>query len=335
MLKTFVFLSFFYFLVLPGRAQNTGFAITGTVTDSATSGAVELATIALRLPNGTTVINATTADASGKFELKDTHAGKYQLAVAFMGYNTRIIPVTINSNLNLGNIQLSPSVNSLKAAVITAERPDITINAEKTVFNVAKSPSSQTGMADDLLRNIPGITVDQDGNISITGKQGVKVLVDGKPNAQADNDLPGFLKSLPANSIESIEVINNPSARYDAEGNAGIINIKLKKGKANGLNVSLSAAYGILNRYNGNININYRKDKFNVFANYAVNDSKTGFTSVSNRDLLVNDTTSYYNYTGTGQQKRLGTNLKAGFDYNINDQNTITYTASGNYGRSN
>jgi len=315
-------------------AQDKTYSITGLVLDSANGTGVELATVALKQKNSETILNATSADANGKFELPNNKAGKYDLVVAFMGYNTKIIQVAVSGDVNLGKILISSSVNTLKEAVVTAERPEMTVTADKTVFNVAQSPSNQVGTTDDLLRNIPGVTVDQDGNVSITGKQGVKVLVDGKPNAMADNDLPGFLKSLPANSVESIEVINNPSAKYDAEGNAGIINIKLKKGKGDGLNVSMSLGIGILNRYNGNLNVNYKKDKFNIFGNYSANQSKTGFTSISDRTLSVNDTTTHYNYTGTGVQKRFSNNLKAGFDYAFDDKNTLTYTASGNYSNS-
>ena len=316
-------------------AEGKSFSVAGIVADSSSKAPVELATVALKATNSETIIDAATADAEGKFNFTLVKPGKYDLVVAFMGYNTKKIGLIVSADVNLGKILIAPQASTLKAAVITAQRSEITVSADKTVFNVAQSPTSQVGTADDLLRNIPGVTVDQDGNVSIIGKQGVKVLVDGKPNAQADNDLPGFLKSLPANSVESIEVINNPSARYDAEGNAGIINIKLKKGKGDGLNVSLSAGYGILNRYNGNVNINYKKNKFNIFVNYSANDSKTGFTSISDRTITVNDTTTHYNYTGTGTQKRFSNNAKAGFDYTIDDKTSFTYTASGNYSHSN
>ena len=315
-------------------AQSNNFSINGTVVDSSNGAGIELATVALKANGTQAIITATSADANGKFALQ-TKAGDYQMVVAFMGYNTKTLRVKVNTNVNLGKILISPEITTFKATVITAERPEITVDAEKTTFNVAQSPSNQVGTADDLLRNMPGVTVDQDGNVSITGKQGVKVLVDGRPNAMADNDLPGFLKSLPANSVESIEVINNPSAKYDAEGNAGVINIKLKKGKNDGLNVSLSAGIGILNRYNGNFNINYKKNKFNVFINYSANQSKTGFTSISDRMLSVNDTNSFYDYKGTGTQNRFSNNLKAGFDYFIDDKSSLTYSLTGNYSHSN
>ncbi len=318
-----------------GFAQNNGFTVSGTVVDSSNNTAIELATVAIKATGTETIVADATADLDGKFILKINKPGKYDLIIAFMGYNPKTLPIEVKANMKLGRIAISSSINTLKEAVVTAERPEVTVDAEKTVFNISQNPSNQIGTAEDMLRNVPGITVDQDGNISMIGKSGVKVLVDGRPNAQADNDLPDFLKSLPANSIESIELITTPSARYDAEGNAGIINIKLKKGSANGLNMNASAAIGIVNRYNANVNVNYRKAKYNIFGGYSFNQSKTGFTSTSNRTLSVNDTTSYYNYLGNGTQKRFNNNAKAGLDYYFDDKNTLTYTLGGSYSHSN
>ena len=145
-------------------------------------------------------------------------------------------------------------------------------------------------------------------------------MVDGRPNALAENDLPTFLKSIPANSIEAIEIITNPSARYDAEGNAGIINIKLKKGKSDGLNGSIAAGYGILDRYNGSAAINYKKNKINVFGNYSIEYTQTGNHFIENRTILLNDTTSHYNVDSRGTDTHLNNSLKAGIDYLINDK---------------
>ena len=316
------------------NAQSTSYTISGTVVDSLSAKGVELATIALKAPGNDNIITGATADANGKFVLEHITAGKYRLSISFVGYNSKELPVELASNLQLNTIQLTPSSKTLNAAVVTAEKSLITKNSEKTVFNVAQSPTNQTGTAEDVLRNMPGVSVDQKGNVSIVGKDGVKILVDGRPNALAQSDLQSFLKSVPASSIEAIELITNPSARYDAEGNAGIINIKLKKGKADGLNGSVAAGYGFFDRYNGNLVINYRKNKINVFATYGANYSKTGNQWIENRTITVNDTTSHYNLNSNGKEPRFNNTLKAGLDYFINDKNTLTYTVSGNYSQS-
>ena len=334
MVKTLTFFTLLLLFSKGVNAQVMGFSISGIVVDSTNGDAVELANVVLKAANSEAVITATTADLDGNFILR-SKAGSYRLEIVFVGYNTKILPVDLKGNIKLGKILMSQNVNTLKEAVIVAERPEITVNAEKTVLNVSNSPTNQVGTADDVLRNMPGVSVDQDGNISIIGKSGVKVLVDGRPNAMADNDLPGFLKSIPAGSIESIELITNPSARYDAEGNAGIINIKLKKGSANGLNLTASIGIGLINRYNGNLNLNYRKNKFNFFTGYSFNQSKTTYTSTSYRTLIANDTTTHYNAITNGTQKRFSNSAKLGFDYYADDKNTLTYTLSGNYGHGN
>ena len=332
----FYILSFILFVsLLHASAQGTGFVIKGIVVDSSTTNAVELATVALKADGNDQIINGGAADNDGRFMLQNVKEGKYNLQVSFVGYNTRIIPVTVAGNTELGKIELASSSKTLGAAVVTADRQLITKNSEKTVFNVAQSPGNQTGNAEDVLRNMPGVSVDQKGNVAIVGKQGVKILVDGRPNALAQSDLPSFLKSLPASSIEAIELITNPSARYDAEGNAGIINIKLKKGKADGLNGSVAAGYGVLNRYNGTAVINYRKNKINVFASYAVNYAKTGNEWIEKRNINLNDTLTHYNFDSKGKETRLNNSLKAGLDYFINDKNTLTYTAGANYSTGN
>ena len=316
------------------NARNTGYSITGTVVDSTTNTAVELANVILKTKGGDSIVTATSVGIDGKFELKDVKAGEYDLHLSFIGYQPKLMPLTLKGDMQLGNIQLSPSTTSLGEAVVVAQKSLIVKNSEKTVYNVAQDPTNQIGNAEDVLRNMPGVSVDQKGNISIIGKQGIRVLVDGRPNAMAENDLQSFLKSIPANSIEAIEIITNPSARYDAEGNAGIINIKLKKGKADGLNATISAGYGILNRYNGNGAINYRKGKFNVFGNYSINYHRIKNRYIETRKISVNDTLTFYNMDSKGKESALMQNMKAGFDYMPNDKGTFTYTAGANIGRS-
>ena len=215
-------------LTLFCQAQNATFSVRGAVVDSLSHKGVELATVGLQATSSDKIVTGSVADADGNFLLENVSPGKYQLSISFIGYNSKIVPLEVTASRTLEAIPLSASSKTFGTAVIVGEKQLITKTSEKTVFNVAESPVNQTGTAEDVLRNMPGVSVDQKGNITIVGKQGVKVLVDGRPNALAQSDLPSFLKSVPANSIEAIELITNPSAKYDAEGNAGIINIKLK-----------------------------------------------------------------------------------------------------------
>ncbi|HLP18867.1 MAG TPA: outer membrane beta-barrel protein [Chitinophagales bacterium] len=326
----YIILFFFSFFILAANAQD-GYAITGIVTDSASHAPVELANVILKARNTDSIVTATTTLADGTFGLSKVATGNYDLHVSFIGYLPEKIPVVLQANLQLGNLVLRANANSLAEATVVSQKALITKTSEKTVYNVAQSPTGQVGNAADVLRNMPGVSVDQKGNISIIGKQGVRVLVDGRPNAMAENNLQAFLISIPANSIESIEVITNPSARYDAEGGAGIINIKLKKGKADGLNANVSVGYGILNRYNANAALNYRKGKINVFGSYGMHYGKTQNRYLEKRQITVDDILTYYNLDAKFIERNFNNNVKAGFDYFASDKGTFTYTATGNF----
>lgn len=318
--------------ILLASAQTNSYTIAGSVSDSVTHTPVELANIILKPKGEDSIVAATSVGADGKFELLKIKQGNYDLHLSFIGYTPKMLQLNVTGDIQLGNVPLSSSAKTIGDAVIVTQKNLIVKNSEKTVYNVAQDPTNQIGNAEDVLRNMPGVSVDQKGNISIIGKQGIRVLVDGRPNAMAENDLQSYLKSIPANSIEAIEIITNPSARYDAEGNAGIINIKLKKGKADGLNATLSAGYGILNRYNANGAINYRKGKFNVFANYAFNYHKIKNRYIETRDISVNDTLTHYDMDSKGLESGLRHNVKAGLDFMPTDKATLTYTTGLNIG---
>lgn len=304
--------------------------VSGIVTDSLSGTPVEFANVIIKPHNSDSIIAGTITDMDGKFELTNIASGQYGLHLSFIGYNHTIVPITVSGNLNLGKVLFAPSSTALDEAVVTARKQLIVKNSEKTVYNVAQDPTNQIGNAEDVLRNMPGVSIDSKGNVSIIGKQGVRVLVDGKPNALAENNLQAFLKSIPANSIESIEIITNPSARYDAEGNAGIINIKLKKGKGDGFNTNVSVGYGILHRYNSNVALNYRKNKINVFGSYAFQHSKTYNRYIEDRIITISDSLSYYKLDSKGTQRYTNHNVKAGLDWYATDKATLTYTAGAN-----
>ncbi|HLP50217.1 MAG TPA: outer membrane beta-barrel protein [Chitinophagales bacterium] len=328
-----LFTAVLFLAFMIGNAQSV-FSVSGMVVDSATQNPVELANVILKPRGNDSIVTASTTGADGRFELLNVRAGEYDLHLSFIGYVAKMLPVTVNGNLQLGNVSFASSANTLGEAVVVSQKALITKTSEKTVYNVAQSPTAQIGNAQDVLRNMPGVSVDQKGNISIIGKQGVRILVDGRPNAMAENNLQAFLTSIPANSIESIEIITNPSARYDAEGGAGIINIKLKKGRADGLNANISAGYGILNRYNGNAALNYRKGKVNVFASYGTHYGKVNNLYTERRRITVDDTLTFYNLNAKFVERNFNHNVKAGLDYFVGDKGTFTYTATGNFGRS-
>lgn len=312
-----------------GFAQGPTYNVRGSVADSLHADPLELVSVQLKTSEATVGQYVQLTDSAGRFRFDNVKGGKYELILSSVGYAGKKVLVDVNKNIDLGKLPMASAAHSLSQATVVAEKPVITRNSEKTVFNVAQSPTHQAGTAEDALRNMPGVSVDRNGNISMVGKQGVKVLVDGKPSVLAESNLQAFLKSIPASTIESIELITNPSARYDANGNAGIINIKLKKGKRDGLNGSAQLSYGILNRYGGNAVINYRRNKINLFATYAFNYKKEDHLFNDRRDITIHDSLSHYYQYNPSTEQNLSNSLKAGFDYFINDKNTLTYTFSG------
>src|SRR5690606_22271583 len=194
-----------------------------------------------------TVVAATQTSEQGGFILQDVAAGSYTLRITFLGYedySQENIRVQGGQPLNLGNIYIKQAGQMIEEIVIRAAAPTLQLGIDRKIFNVAESTISIGGSATDLLSNVPSLEVDMDGSISLRGSSSVKILIDGKESAMAGSDINSLLQSMPASSIERIELITNPSSRYDAEGQTGIINIVLKKDMRTGLNGSVNTSAG-------------------------------------------------------------------------------------------
>jgi len=251
-------------------AQNFSGSVKGTVKDGAEK-TIESATITLQNVADSAIVKYTVAEKSGAYKFENLKEGEYFVSVSAIGHAPASTDAfSINSNnpsITLEVIELMPVSTSLDAVVVTAKKPVIEMKAGKMLVNVDASPSNEGLNALELLEKSPGITVDNDGNISLKGKTGVMILVDGKPTYMSGPDLAALLKSMPSSALEQLEIMTNPPAKYDAAGNAGIINIKTKKGRTRGLNGSLNAGFtqGFYSRYNTSLNLNYRNDKLNIF----------------------------------------------------------------------
>jgi len=208
---------------------------------------------------------------------------------------------------------------------VTAEREMMVSNLDKKIINVDKSIASIGGSAVDVMQNIPSVSVDVEGNISLRGSSNVTILVDGKPTGLAEISSGDLLQQIPASSIESIEVVTNPSVRYDAEGTSGIINIVLKKRSLQGLNGLVSVTAGTGDRYNTSVNLNYRKDKFNVFAGYDNRLGKFKSTGTTERNTFKNEASMLLLQNQNMENERNMHNLNSGIDYMLNDFNTLTF----------
>ncbi|MEO8666732.1 MAG: TonB-dependent receptor [Ignavibacteria bacterium] len=315
-----------FFLTNSIYAQNG--KISGSVVDKSTNTPIEAVSVALLKGSDSTVVTGTETDAQGKFALSQLPFGTYNLRVTIVGYSKAVLKgIVINTDKPeaiLEPISLKSGETETEEIVVEGERSAIEFKGEKKIFNVEKGMNVQGGSAVDVLKNIPSVAVDADGNISLRGNQNVKILVDGKPFGLSNSEnRNSVLDQIPANMIESIELVTNPSAKYEAESSAGIINIKLKKKEGLGYNGTMVLNAGSRDKYNGSLNLNFRKDKFNFFGNYDYRLYNYIIEGENSRDnFSIN---SDFSQTTSGTSRNISHFLKGGFDYNINDNNSLSY----------
>lgn len=310
--------------------------ISGKVID-ATEAPIEFGSVRLfSLPDSTVKTGAYT-DIDGNFLLDEFPPGNYFVKVTFASHEAQIIgPFEIKKSekKKLGTIQmqLDKAIN-LDEVTVTGSLDELKSGIDKKIYSVEQDISVRGGTANDVLNNIPSIEIDQDGNVSLRGDANVTVLINGRPSTLAAGDGQNLLDALPANSIEKIEVVTNPSAKYDPDGTSGIINIVLKKNRARGFNglASLTAATGHL--YQGSLALSYQGKKTNTYLNYSF-DYYQGFRNNYNQLYRTydNDSTIFFDQQREGTDEKLGNTVVLGNDWNINKRNLVTISATGNLG---
>ncbi|PSR53316.1 TonB-dependent receptor [Adhaeribacter arboris] len=278
-------------LIGPGavvaQSVNPG-KISGSLTDSVTAKPVAYATAALKKENK--LFTGTTTEASGAFLITNLPTGNYKLELSFVGYRTKTFPVTLTAEqttLDLGKIQLSPDTKILSGVTVTGQKALVEDKGDRLVYNAEKDISNAGGTAADVLRKVPTLTVDLNGNVQMRGNSNLKVLVNGKPSAMMARNLADALRQMPANIIKSVEVITSPGAKYDAEGSAGVINIITKKG-LQGFNGSTNITAGNFNRSIGT-NINYKKKKIGLTLSANTYQYRNQWESENTRTTLFNN----------------------------------------------
>lgn len=313
----------------PGMSGPAIGTVKGRLLDEITNQPVEYGTIALIRVRDSVVAGGTISDPKGNFRVDQIQPGRYIARVQFMGYETKIVKdVTIkpsDPDVNLGVVKIKPTSANLAAVEITAEKEMMVNNLDKKIINVDKSVAAIGGSAVDVMQNVPSVTVDADGNVSLRGNSNITILVDGKPTGLAEISSSDLLQQIPATSIESIEIITNPSVRYDAEGTSGIINIVLKKRSMQGLNGLFSVTAGTGDRYNSSINLNYRKNRFNLFAGYDNRIGKFNSTGSSVRRAFSEMSGSSLFQDQNMSNRREMHNFNAGLDFLLNDYNTLSF----------
>ena len=276
------------------------------------------------------VVKIAVVDNNGTYTFVNIANGSYYAVVNSVGYTIAKSAVfQVNGkDVTVPALSIAKVSKELGGVTVTSRKPMIEVKADKTVFNVESSINAVGSDALELLRKSPGVLVDRDDNLSLSGKNGVQVYIDGRPSPLTGKDLADFLRSLNSSQIEAIEIITNPSAKYDAAGNAGIINIRLKKNKLYGLNGNANAGYGIgvYSKYNAGVGLNFRDDKVNLYGNY-------GYSNNLNENFMFLKRTladSFFNQAGTITTKNITHNFKAGLDYFIDNKNTFGVIVTGN-----
>lgn len=247
------------------RQNQKSITISGKVIESDTGQPLEYATFVLQNADEPDKVTGGITDTSGEFSI-ETAPGKYNIRVEFLSFKTYSLNgQTYTSSTNLGDIRLQPDVAQLEAVEVVGERTTVEVRLDKKIYNIGKDITTSGGNVSDALNNIPSVSVDVEGGISLRGNDNVRILINGKPSALAGFGSTDILQQLPADAIEKVEVITSPSARYDAEGTAGILNIVLKKEKTLGINGSVNTSIGIPFNAQATTNFNIRTDKFNIF----------------------------------------------------------------------
>jgi len=317
-------------LILAGLYSFTATAqqVTGVIKD-ADGAPLNGATITLL--RDTTIVKLGVTNATGVYAFAAVKEGTYRIKSSFIGYkNSFSAPFTVSAeDVKVPDMQLAKAGAQLKEVALTSQKPIVEVRADKMIVNVEGTINSVGSDALELLRRSPGVTVDKDENLSLSGKNGVQVYIDGRPTPLSGTDLATYLKSLQSSNIESIELITNPSAKYEAAGNAGIINIRLKKNKSFGTNGSVNAGWnmGISAKYNAGFSLNYRNKNINLFGNYSYNKTSNETTIRLNRTILD----SMFDQNGKFRIKIQSHNFKGGADYFINKKSTLGFIVNGTF----
>lgn len=322
-------------------AQTTAGSIAGTVVDGATGAPAAFATVMLYLQSDSTLVKGDFSDEKGTFLFEPIEPETYFLQLTMVGYADLVVSgIQMKASqqaIDLGTLRMGETMEQLAEVVVTAQKPFVERQADKLVVNVENSAVAVGNNALEVLRRAPGVTIDNNDNISLRGRQGIIVMIDGKQTYLSMTEVANMLKNMPSESIQTIEIITQPSAKYDAAGNAGIINIRLKKDKNQGFNgsVSLTAGAGLVwfdqlyERGTGNLNLNYRKGIVNLFGSYSKNHQQGANTLHLQRYVRFEDTTTFFDQNSWMTNADRSHSFKIGADINLSKRQTIGFQING------
>ncbi len=292
--------------------------ISGTVVDSLTKSPLDYATISIFPSGSKTPLSGVITDEKGNFKFENMKPGSYKLTVSYLGYPTKIIDPVVTTlskpDKNIGIVPVAPGKHTLNEVSVVGQASLIENKIDKVVYNVEKDITASGGTATDVLGKVPMVSVDMNGNVSVRGDQNVKVLINGKTTGASAANIADVLRAIPADQIKNIEVITSPSAKYDAEGSAGIINIVTRQKNVSGISGSINGGVGT-RQNNGNMNLNYNAGRFHLSTNIG------GFlswpqTSTSDFEQNIHDTTTSTKGTSRVSRHAINGSVSAGYDFN-------------------
>lgn len=320
---TFILLLLFQLSLSANNNVKENFTIQGKVVDSQTKQPLEYATIKLLRANDSSMVSGIITDFDGNFKLKHNKAGSYLLNVNFMGFKASYINITLKpgqSDNDLGQIEIEPASEQLAEVVIQANEYAVDYHIDKKVLHVSSQLTSSSGSAVDVLQNTPSVKVDVEGNVALRGNSNFTVLIDGRPTVLESNEA---LQQIPASSIQDIEIITNPSAKFDPEGTAGIINIVTKKRSLEGISGLVNANIGLDNKYGGDFLLNYRTEHFNYFVGIDYTSHTYPGTMESERRYYDTDT-AFILSSGDRERQRENYSGRAGIEWFPTDKTVLS-----------
>lgn len=337
-MKNFLILSLTGLFTIQGlSAQSQYTTVKGSVLDKEKNSSIEAATVSIYSQKDSSLVKANFTDSSGVFQFEDILPGQYTVLVTATGYEDLETPefeTGTKNDLFIGSLKMEKAITTLKGVTVQATRKLIERKIDRIVVNVDASIANAGASALEVLEKAPGVSVDKDGNVSLKGKQGVLIIIDGRPSYLSGEELANYLRNMPSANIDQIEIMTNPPAKYDASGNSGVINLKLKKIKKAGLNGSVSTSIGqsVYTSTDNSLNMNYRKDKINLFGNYGYSHYKSENSNVILRKFKNPETMqveSIFDQDGETFRKRTYQNLKVGLDFYANKRTTYGLSLSG------
>ncbi len=321
-------------------AQTGGNKISGSIKDGGNQKVIDAASISLLKSTDSSLVKVAVTDKTGNFSFENVKEGTYLVLATSVGhakiYSNSFTVNAANSLANVGVLQLVPNEKALKEVVVSSKKPLIERKLDRTIVNVDASITSAGSTALEVLEKAPGVTVDKDGNISLKGKSGVVIYLDGRPSYLSGPDLANMLRNMTAEQLDQLEIMTNPPAKFDAAGNSGVINIKTKKNKQFGYNGSFTSGYtqGRFARFNESLGFNYRNSKFNLFSNLNYSSNHKGeelYISRNFIDLNTRQIKSVFDQTTNMENQRQNYSAKLGLDYNLSKRSTLGVVLNGFY----